>query len=1110
MSVQLQAVVSLNHSAFTSGLSSISQAVSNVTGAMTMAFGGVASEIFAMSRAFGPVGAAVATMKEAVNVGLNFEQQMANVSSVSGLMGEELKRVEVATRDLAKTTRFTATETADALFSLATAGLTGADSLIDALGPALLLAGATLSDTGMATEAVTAAMANFQIPASDAMRIADQFAGAVARSPATMQRLADAMKYAGPAAAGFGTSLEQTVAEVAAFHQVGLRGEMAGTSFRMALVQLSKAADKTGTEIGKALDGWSAASEGVTGAVRRLNDAGIDSVDVINTLGARAGPGIAALMKYGADAMDDLAQRIQGAADVSKMYETQLNTLSGRFDIFRSALEEVSMKIFYALVPAMIDLVKNATVAVDWVGKLMDALIAGNWQEAGEQVKALGAKIITEIKGAVEVAREYAGKLADMFRDMDWDNAFDTLRTNAVDVFDRVWDVARDAIDRVTAFLRGQDWSAVWDSVRSGFITAVNFWYEHLANVWGEIATFLKGIDGAELWAAVKAGAIKAWDEIQSIAQEILPNIQQYAMNLWNATASGAMVAVEAVQSAWGSVDWQSVFARIETAISSTFMQMRSIAVGWIDSLISIITSFNWRSLGESVATTFITMRDNFVEIFHNLISSGIIEKTFQKIGEIFGTVMKSEFALLSGYLGTAIHEMTTADYWKKLWNFIVDVFKGIFQEVRGYVVGVLEGLFGKNVVDKVVAGAMLMMLEIKLAIQSKIGEILMAFNTLMAGIITKTSEGAARVAQVFGFEGMSEKIREKSKEFAAAFGEGTNGMVEAAKRTEREIKALHQCIVDLNAPVEEMSAKMQKVSDGTEEVAESVDKTADAIQSVGNAIEIASGAVDEYKTAVSGVGEATSDAADNMGQIAPAAAGVTQELDSATKSISNTADAMENMAKQADIAKKDTSKLVDEVAKFKDKAVTVFDVSNFTGSLKLLSQSLKDFQVDLPTIKLPDFSSFKIPKISPFAVSEFVNGLKLFATKMEDVDSEVFATKLPDFSKFEIPKISNRDTKNFIAALSTLAEKLPGLKLDEIKIPDMKKLMFQLPKISNMDVQNFLSVLQNLKNGLMQIDFGALGGINIDIKGGGASDAVERLDKILNFMESKNGILWA
>lgn len=464
MSVSLQAIVSLDKSGFSSGLSGMSQLVGNLTGAMSMAFGGVASEILAMSRAFGPVGAATVVLKEAITVGAGFEQQMANVASVSGLVGDEMKKVEEATRDMARTTRFTATQTGDAMYSLASAGVTGAEALSNTLKPALLLAGATLSSTQMATEAMTAALANFRIPAEEATRVADQFAGAIATSPATMERLSEAMQYAGPAAAGFGISMEKAVAEVAAFHQIGLRGEMAGTSFRMALVQMSEELGKSGSKVGAALQGWNAATEGITGAVRRLEASGIDTAVVIGELGARAGPGIAAMMKFGADAMDNLAARVANAADVSKMYDTQMATLSGRFAIFKSAMEEVSLKIFNSIAPSLTRMVEGLTAAADWVGKLASALFAGDWDKARGQIAALWDAIRAGVRafdwvGLIERAKDLFSDLAGTA------GAFLSRMAEQIGLT-RTIGAVRDAIDTLkTSF------GTLWDTAKRLFET---------------------------------------------------------------------------------------------------------------------------------------------------------------------------------------------------------------------------------------------------------------------------------------------------------------------------------------------------------------------------------------------------------------------------------------------------------------------------------------------------------------------------------------------------------------------------------------------------------------------------------------------------------------
>ena len=92
---------------------------------------------------------------------------------------------------------------------------------------------------------------------------------------------------------------------------------------------------------------------------------------------------------------------------------------------------------------------------------------------------------------------------------------------------------------------------------------------------------------------------------------------------------------------------------------------------------------------------------------------------------------------------------------------------------------------------------------------------------------------------------------------------------------------------------------------------------------------------------------------------------------------------------------------------------------------------------------------------------------------------------------------------------MQLLKVKLAGIGLEDIKMPDLKSL-WKLPDISSADVNAFLKSMNQLKNGLMKVDFGALGSIDVDIKGGGTGAAVERLDKILAFMESKNGIIWA
>lgn len=379
MAFTLQAVVALDGSKFTGGLTGMMASVQRFAGMSMTMFGGVAGQVASMWAAFGPMGGVMAGLKAITGVGITYEKQMSNVQSVSGLSADAMKQLGDAALSSAKVTSFTATDAANALYELASAGLQGADALSATLHPALLLAGATQSDTTTSTLLLTSAMAQFQIGADEARHMANLFAGAIASSPAQMSLLADAFKYAGPAGAAFKMSLEAVNNEVAAFHTVGLRGEQAGTAFRMALIQTQAAATSGSGAIGAALQGWSAEQEGLTGAIQRFEKAGVSGIEIINQFGARAGPGMAALLSLGSDAMKTLSERIEQNADVGKMYETQMNNVSGRLDLFRSAVEIAAQKVFGVMSPALMQLISTATLvvdALDKIGPVIDGLVS--------------------------------------------------------------------------------------------------------------------------------------------------------------------------------------------------------------------------------------------------------------------------------------------------------------------------------------------------------------------------------------------------------------------------------------------------------------------------------------------------------------------------------------------------------------------------------------------------------------------------------------------------------------------------------------------------------------------------------------------------------------
>ena len=196
-------------------------AVDKVVGA-TLLIGGVAA-----------IGAIVGATK----VFMDFEQSIANTASVTGATGEELKKLEDAAREMGKTTAFSGSQAADAMYFLGSAGY-DTDQVIGSLNGVMQLAGATMSDLAFTSETVVSTLNAFGMEAEDSDRIANVFAATIAGSQATMDKLANTMRYIAPIAHEVGWSFEETTAAAGQLYNAGYRGEEAGTILRGALTRL--------------------------------------------------------------------------------------------------------------------------------------------------------------------------------------------------------------------------------------------------------------------------------------------------------------------------------------------------------------------------------------------------------------------------------------------------------------------------------------------------------------------------------------------------------------------------------------------------------------------------------------------------------------------------------------------------------------------------------------------------------------------------------------------------------------------------------------------------------------------------------------------------------
>ena len=131
--------------------------------------------------------------KQTIQVGQDFDTSMSKVQALSGATEEELAQLRDTAKEWGSKTRYSATESADALGYMALAGW-DAETSMDALGGVLNLAASANMDLAEASDIVTDYMSAFNLEAKDSAKFADIMAYAQANANTTVEGLAGAFK----------------------------------------------------------------------------------------------------------------------------------------------------------------------------------------------------------------------------------------------------------------------------------------------------------------------------------------------------------------------------------------------------------------------------------------------------------------------------------------------------------------------------------------------------------------------------------------------------------------------------------------------------------------------------------------------------------------------------------------------------------------------------------------------------------------------------------------------------------------------------------------------------------------------------------------------------
>lgn len=339
-----------------------------------------------------------------IEIGTNFSTSMAEVQAISGASASELEQLEKTAREFGATTVFSASESADALKYMALAGWSVEQST-SALGGVLNLAAASGMGLAEASDMVTDYLSAFGMEAQQSAYFADMLAYAQSNSNTSAAQLGEAYKNAAANLNAAGQDVETTTALLASMANQGLKGSEAGTALT-AVVRDMTAKMKDGAI---AIGDTQIQVMDANGNFRDLTDILKDVESATNGMGD-AEKASALMTTFTADSIKGLNLILNDGVDKSAAFEEALrnssgtaenmadimnDNLAGDIKAFQSALEELVLKVFDVLEPALRDVI----AFVQELANEFNAWLAD--PENQKAIEELGRKLTAFVEGAL-------------------------------------------------------------------------------------------------------------------------------------------------------------------------------------------------------------------------------------------------------------------------------------------------------------------------------------------------------------------------------------------------------------------------------------------------------------------------------------------------------------------------------------------------------------------------------------------------------------------------------------------------------------------------------------------------------------------------------------
>ena len=611
--------------------------------------------------AIGAIGAA------SVKVGSDFEASMSKVAAISGATGDDLKALTDKAKEMGATTKFSASESADALQYMAMAGWK-TDDMLNGLEGIMNLAAASGEDLATTSDIVTDALTAFGLSAEDSTHFADVLAQASSNANTNVGMMGETFKYVAPVAGALGYTAEDTALAIGLMANSGIKASQAGTSLRSIMSRMAKPTK----EVQGAMDKLKVSLTDSNGNMKSLNEvmgdlrkgfAGLSEAEAAEMAAALGGQeamsGLLAIVNASDDDFDKLSDAIYSCDGAAKrMADTMNDNLQGQITILKSGLEGLGISLYENMEAPLKEVVKEAQ---NMVQQLQDAFNNGGLDSLVTKAGEVMAQIVTEVAQAAPKLIGTAENLVGSFIQgiVDHKSEFASAgATMVAELVRAIMDVAGDmwsaGIYLFTEFLQamtdhseemGQSFGEMISKIGEAVQTNLPLIIQAAKDF---VAGFCQGL--SEEFPGVSALLDGFFQGFLDTAGDIVQGIVDLIGDIFSVIDSQDPATMEAIGKAIGTI-----------AASIAALKVASEVVGGVKSLLSVLGGFG------KTAGSIIGIVPKVVEGFQ-LLSGG---------AGTFSEVLALEFPKLAGIITKVTGSLGT----------LVSTISGIFTKI-GAVVG--------------------------------------------------------------------------------------------------------------------------------------------------------------------------------------------------------------------------------------------------------------------------------------------------------------------------------------------------------------------------------------------------------------------------------------